>query len=130
MLPMKPLALALLQLSLAGCGAAPEVDETPGKNQQAQLSCKQECPAGSHIATFAVEERQFAYDTFGGAYFYQKDQCETYCEPDSVCEPPNVPVVTEEGFRCVLLPRYATFPKAEDVDLSFGTLWDETKVTP
>jgi hypothetical protein len=121
-------AACLLALSLTGCGVAPE--EGWGVQRQAQVSCAEECPPGSRIATFAVEERQFAYDTFGGAFFYQKDQCETYCEPETTCEPPNVPVVTAEGMSCQLLPRYATFPHVDDVDLSFGSLWDEAKVVP
>jgi hypothetical protein len=129
MLSVKRTWLLASLLGSVGCGVAYE-DEALGERQQAQVSCIQECPPGTRIATFAVEEQRFAYDTFGGAFFYQKDRCETYCEPETTCEPPNVPTISDDGFSCQLLPRYATFPSVDEVDLSFGALWDETAVMP
>lgn len=116
-------------LVLASCSGSYE-EEALGVEQLAQVTCIQECPPGTRIATFALEERKFAYDTFGGAFFYQKDRCETYCEPETTCEPPNVPTISDDGFTCQLLPRYATFPSVDEVDLSFGSLWDEAAVMP
>jgi hypothetical protein len=118
----------LLLGCLEGSGPYPEGDV----RQQAleKPSCTQECPAGTRIATFATDERTLALDTFGGAFVYAKAGCETYCEPLMKCLAPNVPVVTAEDYECQLLPRYDSFPAAADVDLSFGALWDESRVTP
>lgn len=119
-------------LLLLGCLEAHAASSEPGVQQQAQdkPACAQECPGGTRIATFATDERTLALDTFGGAFVYTKAGCETYCEPVMKCIAPNVPVVTADHYECQLLPRYDSFPAPADVDLSFGSLWDESLVTP
>lgn len=116
---------------LLGCLEG-EAEPAAGVQQQAQdrPSCTQECPAGSRIATFATDERTLALDTFNGAFVYTKSGCETYCEPVMKCMAPNVPVITFDHYECQLLPRYDSFPAAAQVDLSFGSVWDESLVTP
>lgn len=131
MLSVRHLASAscvLLLGCLEGYEAAPEL----GVRRQAQEkpSCTQECPAGARVATFATDERTLALDTFNGAFVYTKAGCETYCEPVMQCIAPNVPVVTADHYECQLLPRYDSFPAPADVDLSFGSAWDESLVTP
>jgi hypothetical protein len=121
----------VLGTAVLGCDQVGREGEPLGFTQQPQdVTCAQECPAGSRLATFATEEQTVAYDTFKGAYVYGKQGCETYCEPEIACVAPNVPVVTGDHFECQLLPLYDSFPKAEDVDLSFGSLWDEAQVQP
>lgn len=117
---------------LLGCVEGYEAPAEPGVQRQAQEkpSCKQECPGGTRIATFATDERTLALDTFSGAFVYTKSGCETYCEPVMRCAAPNVPVVTADHYECQLLPRYDSFPAPSEVDLSFGSLWDESLVTP
>ncbi len=117
---------------LLGCVEGYEASAELGVQRQAQgrPSCTQECPAGTRIATFATDERTLALDTFSGAFVYTKAGCETYCEPVMQCMAPNVPVVTADHYESQLLPRYDSFPAAADVDLGFGSVWDESLVTP
>ena len=119
-------------LLLLGCLESVDPSAEIGVQRQAQdkATCTQECPTGTRIATFATDERTLALDTFGGAFVYTKAGCETYCEPLMKCMAPNVPVVTADHYECQLLPRYDSFPAPAQVDLSFGSLWDESLVTP
>lgn len=131
MLSVRHLACAGSFLVL-GCLEGYEPPPEPGVQRQAQAkpSCTQECPAGTRIATFATDERTLALDTFRGAFVYTKAGCETYCEPVMKCLAPNVPAVSADHYECQLLPRYDSFPAPADVDLSFGGVWDESRVTP
>lgn len=116
-------------VATAACAAADAGDRSVTRQAQAP-ACTQQCPDGARIATFKTTASEIAADTFGGAFLYVTDGCETYCEPLTRCLPPNVPVVSQGAFQCQLLPGYTKLPAPETVDLSFGTLWDPAAVTP
>jgi hypothetical protein len=133
-------SLAWSTLALMACAGAER--STPSSPEEVRLepldtlvqaetpACTASCPAGARIATFATTEKALAQDTFGGAFLYVKEGCETYCEPLTRCVPPNVPVVKDDTFACQLLPGFTRLEAPDTVDLSFGQLWDPSKVTP
>ena len=138
---LRPLASGgLLAVSVWACAGDPgsssagldslATESLDTRVQAETKACTPFCPAGSRLATFAKTERALAQDTFGGAFLYVKEGCETYCEPLIRCVPPNVPVVAQDDFRCQLLPGYSRLEAPDEVDLSFGTLWDADRVKP
>lgn len=133
MLPVnRPLALAVAATALGACVEAEAPREAPTSSvaHAETPACSQSCPDGARVATFKTSASEIALDTFGGAFLYVKNGCETYCEPLTRCLAPNVPVVSNGAFQCQLLPGYTKLEDPANVDLSFGSLWDETKVTP
>lgn len=83
------------------------------------LECDVSCPDGTRKVS--VDQLEITdVDTFS----YAADQsCETWCEPEQPCLPPNIPIVDGEQFACRPLDGFSDIPLPSEVDTSFGTLW-------
>lgn len=115
--PALRIGLPLLSLGIAAVVYA-------GANDRAE--CETLCPAGTRLST--IEDTEFAQaEAERGAFLYVTETCESFCEPIVPCITPNVPVVDAAGFRCQPLVGWSDFEPPDDVDMSFGDLWDEAQ---
>ncbi len=90
------------------------------------VTCETSCPAGTRLTNIDVVDYNQA-EAESGVFLYVTESCESFCEPIVPCILPNVPVVDASGFQCQPLPGLNSLPPVEDVDLSFGTAWDESQ---
>lgn len=91
-------------------------------------NCIVECPAGTRFVNINISEQAVA--NANGAFRYSRDRCEAWCEPINQCITPNIPVVTQDGFKCEPLPGFSGLAPDTEVDLSFGRAWDPQQATP
>lgn len=88
--------------------------------------CEAECPAGTRQSNFSATS--VTRSLSDGSFVYFESGCEATCAPIVECFPPNIPVVTPEGFNCRGAPGLTDFERDDEVDLGFGALWDEAQV--
>lgn len=116
-----PLGLTLSHhAAAAALFVAVSANAAPATSQT--LDCEVDCPDGTRLADFSENILRAAAD---GAFIWVEDSCEASCAPIVPCQWPNVPVVTpEQGFRCEPLSGFSAMEPDQEVDLSFGALFD------
>lgn len=97
-----------LLLLLAGCAGGAADD----------LSCEAGCPPGTRNALYETA-------VSGGASVVSAGECESICEPIATCLAPQIPVITQDEYRCVSVEGISSIPADAEVDFSFMQAWDE-----
>jgi hypothetical protein len=101
-------------------------EHRPDPQAAADPLCEAECPAGTRQSNFSATS--VTRSLSDGSFVYFESGCEATCAPIVECFPPNIPVVTPEGFNCRGAPGLTDFERDDEVDLGFGALWDEAQV--
>ena len=99
-----------------------------GGHARAEGPCDVPCPGGTQGVR--IEETTLAEGLRDGAVVVVTESCETTCLPVVPCRAPNVPVVDADGYRCELMPGYATLGGPDAVDLSFAEGFDPAAASP
>lgn len=102
---------------------APEAEPAGGAPE-----CSVDCPPGTRVASFSATS--VTEDLTNGTFVLFRGECETRCAPIEECFPPNIPVVTENAFRCDTVPGFSDIEPAADVDFSFADVWDAAQAQP